>query len=37
MDNLRNRVDVKLVNNKIYYLKCTTKPNDMLHKLFENN
>ena len=35
--NLRNRIDVKLVNNEKDYLKCLSKPNYMLHKTFDNN
>ena len=35
--NLRNRIDVKLVNNENNYLKCTLKPSYMLHKIFDNN
>ena len=34
---LRNRVDLKLTNNKKDNLKCTSKPSYMLHKLFDNN
>ena len=26
MENIRNRINVKLVNNEKYYLKCTSKP-----------
>ena len=37
MENLGNRIHVKLVNNKKDYLKCTPKPNYMLHKIFDNN
>ena len=37
MENLRNKNDVKLVNNEKYYLKCTPKPSYMSHKLFDNN
>ena len=37
MDNLRNRVDVRLVNNKKYYLKWTPKPNLAIEKLFRND
>ena len=37
MENLRNRINVKLVNNKKYYLKCTSKPNYMSYKIFDNN
>ena len=35
--NLRNRIDVKLVNNEKDYLKCTSKPSYMSHKIFDNN
>ena len=37
MENLRKRIDVKLANNKKGYLKCTSKPSYMLHKVFDNN
>ena len=37
MENMKNRSDVKLVNKEKEYLKCTTKPSYMLHKLFDNN
>ena len=37
MENLRKRIDVKLVNNKKDYLECTSKPSYMLHKIFDNN
>ena len=37
MENLRNRIDVKLVNKEKHYLKCTSKPGYMFHKIFENN
>ena len=37
MENLRNRTDVKLLKNKKYFLKCTSKPSYMLHKLFDIN
>ena len=36
MENLRERTDVRLVNNKKYYLKCTSKPSYMSHKIFDN-
>ena len=36
-ENLRNRIDVKLVNNEKDYLKCTSKPSYMSHKIFDNN
>ena len=37
MEKLRNRINVKLVNNKKDYLKCTSKPSYMPHKTFDNN
>ena len=37
MQNLKNRIEVKLVNNKKDYLKCTSKPNYMSQKIFDNN
>ena len=37
MENLRNRLSVKLVNDKKDYLKCTWKQSYMLHKIFDNN
>ena len=37
MENLRNRNDVKLAKNEKGYLKCTSKPIYMSHKIFHNN
>ena len=37
MENLRNRIDVKLVSNKIDYLKWTSKPSYISHKIFDND
>ena len=37
MDNLRNRVGVRLVNNQKDYLKCTSKPSFATQKIFSNN
>ena len=37
IENLRNRIDVKLVNNEKDYLKCTPNPSYILHKIFDNN
>ena len=37
MENLRNRINVKLVNNKRDFLKWTSKASYMLHKIFDNN
>ena len=35
MENLRNRIDLKLVSNKKDYLKWTSKPSYMQHKIFD--
>ena len=37
MEILRNRIDVKLVNNEKDYLKCTSKPSYMSLKIFGGN
>ena len=37
IENLRNRIDVKLVNNKKDYLKWASKPSYILHKIFDND
>ena len=37
MENLRNRIDVKLVSNKKDDLKWTSKLNYMSHKVFDND
>ena len=37
MENLWNRINVKLVNNKKDCLKCRSKPSYMSHKTFDNN
>ena len=37
MENLRNSIDVKLVNNERDYVKCTSKPIYMSFKIFKNN
>ena len=37
MENLRNRIDVKLVDNGKDYLKYTSKPSYMSHRIFDNN
>ena len=36
-ENLSNIIDVKLVNNEKDYLKCTSKPSYVSHKIFDNN
>ena len=37
MGNVGNRIDLKLVSNKKGYLKCTSKPSYMSHKIFDND
>ena len=37
MENLRNRIDVKLINNKKDYLKWTSKPRYMSQKIFDSD
>ena len=37
MGNLRNRINVKLVNNKKDYLKCRSKQSYMLHKILKRD
>ena len=37
MENVGNRIDVKLVSNKKDCLKRTSKPSDISHKIFDNN
>ena len=37
MKNLRNTINAKLANNEKDYLKCTSKPSFMSHKIFDNN
>ena len=37
MENLRNRIDVKLLNNKEDYLKCTSKPSYISHEIFDDS
>ena len=36
MENMRNKIDVKLVNNKKDNLKCTSKPSYMSREVFDN-
>ena len=36
MENLRNRINVKLVINEKGYLKLTSRPSYMLPKMFDN-
>ena len=37
MGNLRNRIDVKHVSDKKNYLKLTSKPSYMSHKIFDDD
>ena len=37
MENLRNKINLKIVNNKKDCLRCTAKPRYMSHKIFDNN
>ena len=37
MENVRNRINVKLVSNKKYYLKWAPKPSYMSHKIFDKD
>ena len=37
IENLKNRIDVKLASNKKDYLKWTPKPSYMSPKIFDNN
>ena len=37
IENLRNIINAKLVSNKKDYLKWTSKPSYMLHKIFNND
>ena len=38
MENLRNRIDVKLINNETDYLKWTSEPRYMFtKKMFDND
>ena len=37
VENLRNRIDVKLVSNKKDYLKSTSRPSFVSHKIFDND
>ena len=37
MENLRKKIDVRLVNNEKDCLKCTSKPSYMSYLKFDNN
>ena len=36
MENLINKINLRLVINEKHYLKCSSKPSYMSHKIFEN-
>ena len=37
MENLRKRINVKLVNNEKDFLKYTSRPTHIAHKIFDKN
>ena len=37
MEHLQNRINVRLVNNKKDFLKYTSRPNHVTHKVFDKN
>ena len=37
MENLQKRINVRLVNNEKDFLKYTSRPDHVTHKLFDNN
>ena len=37
MENLRKRINVRLVNNKKDFLKYTSRPTHITHKIFDEN
>ena len=37
MENLRKRINVRLVNNEKDFLKYTSRPNHITHKIFNKN
>ena len=37
MENIRNRINVKLINDSKEYLKCVSKPNFISQKIFDKN
>ena len=37
MENLRKRINMRLVNNAEYFLKYTSKPTYITHKIFDKN
>ena len=37
MENLRKRINVRLINNSKDYLRCVSKPNFISQKIFDKN
>ena len=37
IENIRQRINVKLINDKKSYLKCVNKPNFLSQKIFHKN
>ena len=37
MDNLRERINFRLVNNETDFLKYTSRPTHIIHKFFDKN
>ena len=37
MENLRKRINVRLANNEKYFLKYTSRPTPITHKIFDKN
>ena len=37
IENLRKRINTRLVNNEKDFLKCTSRPTYVAHKLFDKN
>ena len=37
MENLRKRINVRLVNNEKYFLKYSNRPTHITHKIFNKN
>ena len=37
MENIRKRINVKLINNSKDYLSCVNKPNSISQKIFDKN
>ena len=37
MENLRKRINVKIINNEQDFLKCTSRPTHITHKIFNKS